>query len=45
MKLGKPTQFDMLKKVKVVPPQLKNSLYAIFRLGVLVPSPQKTLLW
>ena len=34
MKLGKPTQFDMLKKVEVVP-QLNNTLCAIYRLGYL----------
>ena len=36
MKLGKPTQFDMLKKMKVVP-QFGNTLCAIFRLGYLCP--------
>ena len=36
MKLGKLTQFDMLKKIKVVP-QLRNTLFAIFRLGYSCP--------
>ena len=42
MKLGKPTQFDMLKKIKVVP-QLRNNPGAIFRLGYSLPSPRNML--
>ena len=40
MKLGKPTQFDILEKIEVVS-QLKNTLCAIFRLGYLSPVPRR----
>ena len=36
MKHSKPTQFDLLKMIKMVP-TLRNTLCAIFRLGYLCP--------
>ena len=40
MKLGRPTQFDMLKKIKVAP-ELRITLCAIFILGYLKTLPRR----
>ena len=44
MKLGEPTQFDMLKMIKAIP-QCRNTPCANSRDQALVPSPQNTLSW